>query len=1857
MSNINNNCYGQIPALDVYTKPEIDAFLREKANLTSDNKLVETEVPDLAITNVFSGEVSYRDSLVNDGTIETGDIFIDTTNNITYMYTGANWIIIENAGFATINDVNISQSTTFSSNHIDTNYFKKNDLVNQHSTDSTKGYNVIYLNTELDNKLNKAVLNGSSSGTSLFSLAGNQLTIKKITGTGITENNGLITINQRASEIDDVNISTSKSFSSDKTETIYLKITNLINSGGSNSTQSTYTANRINELINDQVVGVMNETNSGIALHNDISNDNKIILKSITGTGVSENNGLITVSQANQIDNSNATLTTAYSSQTSDSRYILVANKTDQTSTDTNKIYNVVYLNTQLSNKLSKNVVDNNDTTASPIFSLSGDVLSLKRIKGTAVSEASNTFTINKLTTPEVRGMVISDINGTAHSDRTFSSIYLNNNFFLQTNLVNTHSTSTSQTYNSSYINTQLSNRLSTSVSNKSSATGHQIFEVDGQNLKLWKLNAGTNVNIVDSTPNAGVLTISSTDSVPTSGSVVGTNIQVNNSNGTSFNIDVSSLQSDIHLSSGSIIGSSLRLYYSTYNATSAPNDYFDVDITSLQNSGGSGSTSGSAIYAYSITSANKTQLNYSGLNLTSDSTDYYNYTFAQAVSNANYGISCQHEGLSTDTDTNSYIENKTVNGFQLFFAVGDNSTVTDAPIIRCNHSVQIYGLGAGGSGANTYVNSGSIVGNNIRLVLSDNSQVDVDITSLQSANTTVVSNHTDVCSISNNNQLNFPNLQLSRSNNNTLVGKNAMIYSSASDCIMVGNNVGWNSSGGAGPTQSSVFIGNSAGQQAFGSDHSILIGQNACYDRRQPNTIAIGTDAGRAAAHNALTEGDSHNTYIGTEAGRSHSGSSRCIFLGPKVGMNDTSGVDGQLRIGADSWKQLIYGVMNSAHSNSEFWVNADTVCLGSSLPSNQPSEARQIWRTSTGHLAQGAVSSISNGQKGEPGVGTKGEPGVGTKGEPGQSITGQKGETGVGLKGEPGVGIKGEPGVGLKGEPGVATNGLNGDKGEPGVGLKGEPGLKGQPGQKGETGNKGDIGVGVKGSKGEIGAGIKGSKGEDGQSADKGDKGNVGDKGQKGIPGTTGNVYWQGGKGDKGEPGNSSNQLQSNFTETNTASVQFITNKPTIRTDNNLCLVGRTNNQASYGVEIGNNNRALISGVCNVSDTTSRINLNAKQIFAPDITHITQSTTATNQIWRHYGSGVLVQNGFTPSGLFPPSGNSKYFITIDPNNNNVIWRDSLIFDSNRKISFDTANIAVKLINKNADLENEDVGKIDFHGENQNLYGSISTTIKSSTNNSRKSYMRFNVCNGTGNNVNEIFRIGQGVFSGDSDCTAEFYNGRVKVNSIKYSDGYFQERSVRTPTSAQNNYILRANNGTWDWSQENTGSSNTSEIDDNTISSTKTWSSSEIHHNVVKGSVQDVNISNRTITFTRYNDNDITKTLFTPTIWSNVAIGGIYLRDDLLNILSTTNIYPSFANNAGKVLTNNGSSVSWSTPLSNTMINSADTNLITITNNDTVGINTNHINIRPVRLGQYIGQSSRTDSVLIGEYCGHNIINNEPFTLIGGYSGYKTNTSTYKLRGFSVGIGTYSLFETGGQTAGDQNVAIGDLSLSYNEGDFVSRNTAVGFEAMRGMEAGDKYMNTALGWRAGKGAGSHDDCVYIGPTQGSTNSSANGHESRLMIGNQYHTLLDGKMENNNPKFKINAGHIEMDVSNMPTGYNGAFPNRVYLDNGLLRVGVKKNDTIYAYSITQANGTQLNSSGMSCTMTTTIGTNPVTTTTYTYTFPVATPSNDYGISVQQENASVDVNSYIISKTGTGFQLEFGNTTRYLIAHSVMIYGI
>ena len=691
--------------------------------------------------------------------------------------------------------------------------------------------------------------------------------------------------------------------------------------------------------------------------------------------------------------------------------------------------------------------------------------------------------------------------------------------------------------------------------------------------------------------------------------------------------------------------------------------------------------------------------------------------------------------------------------------------------------------------------------------------------------------------------------------------------------------------------------------------------------------------------------------------------------------------------------------------------------------------------------------------------------------------------------------------------------------------------------------------------------------------------------------------------------------------FNQTTTTAVDFIKNKPIINTTNNSCLVGRTSSQATFGFELGNSNRALISGQCDVSDTTSKINLNAKQIFAPDITHVNQSTTTTNQIWRHYGSGVLVQNSFNPSGLFPASGHPKQFITMDFNNN-IIWNDTLNFDANRKIKIDTANISLKLYNKNADLENEDIGHLDFHGENENLYSQITSSIKSSTNNARRSYIKFMTCNGTGNNVQEIFRVGQGVFAGNSDCTAEFYNGRVKIPEIKFDDGYVQSRALVTPTAAEDNFVLRANNnGSWHWSAENTSSgggttlptgtsyymlySDTSGnpqwsdyikidtsiskvvttkemnshsiiangffqtnigisfvgttsgttglqsqpllspattydnnkvltannngtfewktpsinlIDDNSIASDKTWSSSEIHHNIVKGSFQNCTISNNQITFNRYNDNDIVQSL-------------------------TTNIS-----------TNN-------------------TDYITITNGDEEDINTENISIYPVRFGKNNRNITDQGTIMIGQEIGKNMSSSKVNNLAIGYNAMKLDDQFYNqnwesISDNNIAIGHNCMSNVKGGTNFKYNTMLGSYSSFGLENENFANNVGVGYGAFNYIVGVGNTSNSindcvAIGYYSGAGS-KFSDCTYIGCEVGqSNNTSSNGYNKRIMIGNKHHTLLVGKCENNaNSTFKINAGHIEIDVDDLPTSYNSNFPNRVWSDLGILRVGPIYDGTI-----------------------------------------------------------------------------------------------
>jgi hypothetical protein len=520
MSDINNNIFGQVPDIDLsnfYTKQQVDNFLLSKANLQN-NKLVDSEVPDLAITNVFSGpDTNARDTLVANGVIQTGDVFIITgviDTGKTFMYNGSSWIVIENVGFTTIDDINITSSTTFSSQKIDNTYFSKTNLVNSRSTNSNQGYNVIYLNTELDNKLNKNVVNASQDNTAsqIFNLTGDVLELKKIKGTAVSENSGVFTINQRPSEINDsLTNSTTNNYSITKLNQTFLQIANLVNSGQSSSTVSTYTANQINNLISNKLEGIQDAGASGISLHNGISNNN-IQLKTITGSGVSESNNVITITQTSNIINDNSASTTSvYSSSFTDSRYILVSKLVNSSSTNVDEVYNVVYINTQLNNKLSKNVINNsNDLSASPIFVISGansDILELKKIKGTAVSENSGVFTINKVSNAEIQNAVIDDNNIT--STTTYSSNKIVNDYFLKSNIFSSFRTATTEVYSANYINSQFQNRLSTNVSNLNAGAGQIIWNLSNQDLRFYKLVAGSNITITDSNP-SGLITISS---------------------------------------------------------------------------------------------------------------------------------------------------------------------------------------------------------------------------------------------------------------------------------------------------------------------------------------------------------------------------------------------------------------------------------------------------------------------------------------------------------------------------------------------------------------------------------------------------------------------------------------------------------------------------------------------------------------------------------------------------------------------------------------------------------------------------------------------------------------------------------------------------------------------------------------------------------------------------------------------------------------------------------------------------------------------------------------------------------------------------------------------------------------------------------------------------------------------------------------------------------------------------------------------------------------------------------------------------------------------------------------------------
>ena len=107
---------------------------------------------------------------------------------------------------------------------------------------------------------------------------------------------------------------------------------------------------------------------------------------------------------------------------------------------------------------------------------------------------------------------------------------------------------------------------------------------------------------------------------------------------------------------------------------------------------------SNSSIFAFTHTSANRTQNNSHNLSISVNSNLEFVYLFDVKPTHAYYIITAQHENtysVNSETDLNSYITNKTVNGFTLTFRQGDNGTLQDSPSYLVDHSVSIMGVSA----------------------------------------------------------------------------------------------------------------------------------------------------------------------------------------------------------------------------------------------------------------------------------------------------------------------------------------------------------------------------------------------------------------------------------------------------------------------------------------------------------------------------------------------------------------------------------------------------------------------------------------------------------------------------------------------------------------------------------------------------------------------------------------------------------------------------------------------------------------------------------------------------------------------------------------------------------------------------------------------------------------------------------------------------------------------------------------------------------------------------------------------------------------------------------------------------------
>ena len=122
--------------------------------------------------------------------------------------------------------------------------------------------------------------------------------------------------------------------------------------------------------------------------------------------------------------------------------------------------------------------------------------------------------------------------------------------------------------------------------------------------------------------------------------------------------------------------------------------EVIDVGLGTLvgaQGEKGETGENGFGIYAFSNTASDGTVLKARGLTVNKTATGTYQYSFTTATPDANYIPTASFFNLGTNTDTNYFIQNKTVNGFTLTTGIGDNGTDVDT-LADLNHGVTVLG-------------------------------------------------------------------------------------------------------------------------------------------------------------------------------------------------------------------------------------------------------------------------------------------------------------------------------------------------------------------------------------------------------------------------------------------------------------------------------------------------------------------------------------------------------------------------------------------------------------------------------------------------------------------------------------------------------------------------------------------------------------------------------------------------------------------------------------------------------------------------------------------------------------------------------------------------------------------------------------------------------------------------------------------------------------------------------------------------------------------------------------------------------------------------------------------------------------